>query len=298
MELRQLQYFQMVCRLGTVTRAAEQLHTSQPNITASIRNLEEELGVALFGRTKRRLTLTPEGQLFLQRIEVALAQISDALLELSDYRNLKKGLIKIGIPPMIGVFLFPEIFLGFQQLYPELEMSIFEDGSLRIRSMLESGELDVGIVIITGVSAELNVIPMTRSQILACVAPDHPLASQKAIRVPDLKGRPLILLKENAFLRQTIFQECARHGFKPWVLLGTNQIETIKNLVIKGVGISFLFDMVAQREPELIGRPMAEPLYVDIGLAWKKDKYLSAAAQAFIGFVQERQNRLFGLPHA
>lgn len=293
MELRQLQYFQMVCRLGNVTRASESLHTSQPNVTAAIQKLERELGVALFGRTKKRFTLTPEGQIFLQRIDAALSQISDALLEISDYRQLKKGVIKIGIPPMIGIFLFPEIFLDFQQRYPDLELSIHEDGSLCIREMLERGELDVGIVITTDVSPELNVLPMTRSQILACVSPDHPLAAQKSVRIPDLKGRPLILLKENSFLRKAIYQECARHGFTPWVLLGTNQIETIKNLVVKGVGISFLFDMLATREPEIVGRPMAEPLHVDIGLAWKREKYLSTAAQAFISFVQERQNRLF-----
>ena len=91
MELRQLEYFQMVCRLGNVTRAAESLHTSQPNVTAAIQKLEGELGVALFGRTKKRFTLTPEGEIFLQRINLALGQIADALLEISDYRQLKKG---------------------------------------------------------------------------------------------------------------------------------------------------------------------------------------------------------------
>ena len=101
MELRQLEYFQMASRLKNITRAAERLRVSQPNITVAIKKLEGELGIQLFDRSQKQLSLTPEGAVFLGRVEVALRNIQDAVLEVNDYKQLQKGTIKIGIPPMI-----------------------------------------------------------------------------------------------------------------------------------------------------------------------------------------------------
>ena len=110
MELRQLEYFQMAAKLKNITRAAERLRVSQPNITVAIKKLEAELGIQLFDRSQKQLSLTPEGTIFLTRIELALRNIQDAILEVNDYKQLQKGTIKIGIPSMIGAYLFPRIF--------------------------------------------------------------------------------------------------------------------------------------------------------------------------------------------
>ena len=110
MELRQLEYFQMASKLQNITRAAERLNVSQPNITVAIKKLEAELGIQLFDRSQKQLVLTPEGRVFLNRIELALRNIQDAILEVNDYKSLQRGTIKIGIPSMIGAYLFPKIF--------------------------------------------------------------------------------------------------------------------------------------------------------------------------------------------
>ena len=91
MELRQLEYFQMASRLKNITRAAERLNVSQPNITVAIKKLETELGIKLFDRSQKQLSLTPEGNIFLNRIELALRSIQDAVLEVNDYKQLQKG---------------------------------------------------------------------------------------------------------------------------------------------------------------------------------------------------------------
>ena len=98
MELRQLEYFQMASRLKNITRAAERLRVSQPNITVAIKKLEAELGIQLFDRSQKQLALTPEGAVFLNRIELALRNIQDAVLEVNDYKQLQKGTIKIEVP--------------------------------------------------------------------------------------------------------------------------------------------------------------------------------------------------------
>ena len=285
MELRQLEYFQMASRLNNMTRAAERLHVSQPNITVAIQKLESELGVSLFDRTQKQLTLTPEGQLFLRRVEIALRELQDAAIEIDDYKQLQKGAIQLGIPPMIGSYLFPQIFFGFQRLYPKLELSIVEEGSLSIHDKLDRGELDLGIVILSNAPPSLNLLPISRKQILVCMPPDHPLAAQESIDIQDLRDQSLIMLKEDSYHRRIILSEFDKHQFSPRIVLSSNQLNTIKNLVANGMGLSFLLDVIVEKEPAIVGRPLSNPILVDIGLAWKKERYLSRASKTFIDFI-------------
>lgn len=285
MDLRQIEYFVTASHLNSITRAAERLHTSQPNISTAIQKLEIELDIQLFDRHQKKLVLTPEGQIFLERMEAVLNYINDALIEINDYKHLQKGSIKIGIPPMIGSFLFPAIFSRFRTMYPGVELSILEDGSLSIRDRLAAGELDLGIVILTDASPALSIFPMAKQQIMVCLPKDHPLSSMPVISITDLRDQPLILLKEHSYHRHIIIKECERYHVKPRIIVSTNQIEGIKGLVANGVGISFLFEVIANKEPNIVSRPLADPLFVDIGLAWKTDRYLSNASRAFIEFI-------------
>ncbi|EKX96550.1 LysR family transcriptional regulator [Selenomonas sp. oral taxon 138] len=284
MELRQLEYFQMASRLKNITRAAERLRVSQPNITVAIKKLEGELGIQLFDRSQKQLSLTPEGAVFLGRVEVALRNIQDAVLEVNDYKQLQKGTIKIGIPPMMGAYLFPKIFSSFQRRYSHLDVYLHEEGSVAIREQLERDELDFGIIIIPDTSPNLQLLPMARSQIVCCVPEDSDLAARKAITLQDIEDHNLIMLKEGSFLRQTMLQTMKTAGFTPNIVLESNQVVTIMGLVASGVGNAFLLDMIVRDTPGIRAIPLATPVYVDVGLAWKRDRYISRAAQSFIEF--------------
>ena len=287
MELRQLEYFQMASRLRNITRAAERLRVSQPNITVAIKKLEAELGIQLFDRSQKQLALTPEGAVFLNRIELALRNIQDAVLEVNDYKQLQKGTIKIGIPPMMGASLFPKIFSSFQKKYSHLDIYLHEEGSMSIREQLERDELDFGIIIISGASHNLQLLPMTTSQIVACVPENSPLAAKDRLTKEDIAAANVIMLKEGSFLRQTILGKLKEQSITPNIVLESNQVVTIKGLVASGVGISFLLDMVLEDAPGVKAIPLEVPLFVDVGLAWKKDRYISKAAQSFIDFCRD-----------
>lgn len=290
MELRQLEYFQMASRLKNITRAAERLNVSQPNITVAIKKLEAELGIQLFDRSQKQLSLTPEGTIFLNRIELALRNIQDAVLEVNDYKQLQKGTIKIGIPSMIGAYLFPKIFSSFQHLYPHLDIYLYEEGSMTIREQLERDELDFGIVILSDASSNLQLLPMARNQIVACVPEDHPLARKNSININDISGADLIMLKEGSFLRYMVLNKLKIANISPNIVLESNQIETIKGLVSTNVGISFLLDFIVKGTPGIKILPFEDPIYVDLGLAWKKERYISKAAQSFIDFCKNTLN--------
>ncbi len=292
LELRQLEYFQMASRLKNITRAAQRLKVSQPNITVAIKKLESELGILLFDRSQKQLSLTPEGAVFLNRIEAALRCIEDAVLEVNDYKQLQKGTIKIGIPPMMGAYLFPKIFSGFQHLHQGLDVLLFEEGSMTIREKLERDELDFGIVIITNVPSTLNVLPMSRSQLMVCVPADGALAKKQSITSEDIARSNLIMMKEGSYLREILQGRLREWGITPNVVLESSQVVTIKGLVAHGVGIAFLLDFICISSTEIKSIPFEEPIYVDIGLAWKKDRYVSKAAQAFIDFCNESNGRV------
>jgi len=285
MELRQLEYFQMVCRCNSITKAAAELHVAQPSITIAIKKLEEELGVTLFDRTQRQITLTAEGQVFLRRISDILSRLHDATVEMNDYRILQKGSIKIGVPSTIGAFPFPTLFARFQKLYPNFKLTVVEAGSLTIPNYLERGDIELGIMITSTTSNCLATVAITTGQILVCLPPGHPLSELDAIPFTALRNERFVLLKEDSYSRQLILAECNKHQFNPNIVFSSSQIETVRSLVEQGVGISFLVDEVAQKHGTIITRPLTEPLTYQIALAWNKDRYLSKATKLFIDFV-------------
>ncbi|MDF2501915.1 MAG: transcriptional regulator, LysR family [Anaerosporomusa subterranea] len=294
MELRQLEYFQTASRLKSITRAAEHLHVSQSTVTLAIQRLEDKLGILLFDRSQKQLLLTAEGQVFLPKIEDIMNRLQDAVAEMDKYRKLQKGTLSVGVPPMIGSFLFPEILAGFKKLFTNIQLSTIEESSFTIRQLLERGELDLGIVNLYQPTPMLETLQITREQFVACLPLTHPLAGNTVISLDQLRNEPFILFKESAYNRKVILEECKNYGFNPNIILSSDQIETIKGLVKKGVGISFLIEKIAHGSNKIAAIPLSNPVYIDFGLAWKKDKYLSRAAQAFIKFITEQSSLLKG----
>lgn len=288
MELRQLEYFRMVSRLNNVTRAAERLHVAQPSITVAIKKLEEELGVQLFDRSQKKITLTSEGRVFLDRVEQILGMLEEAVIEMQDYQELKKGTIKVGVPPMIGSFIFPEIFAAFRKQYPQIDFIITEDGSIAVRELLEEGVLDLGMIIMKEESKYLDTVLIQENQIVACLPLDHPLADKTTISFDDLRKEKFIMLKEDTYHRKVILEECEKSGYYPEIIISSSQTETIRALVASGLGISFLLESIAKRKKDLVSIPLVNPLTISIAIAWKKDKYLSKASKAFISFAEKQ----------
>lgn len=285
MDLRQLKYFQMASRLKSISKAAEELNVAQPSVSIAIQKLEEELGIQLFDRSQRQIMLTAEGTLFFQRVNEILTRLQDSITEMKDLRLLQRGSIKIGIPPMIGAFLFPKIFAQFHQHYPLLELSAIEGGSLSIQKLIEQGKIDVGIITKSTTSPALDYLPITKGQLLVCLNPNHPLTKLSSIPFCQLKDQPLIMLKEDTYSRQIIKIECNKHHFNPNIVFSSSQLETIVGLIEQGIGISLLCDTITKKHRNIQCRPLTEPIYFDIALVWNRHRYLSSAARAFIDFI-------------
>lgn len=286
MELRQLKYFQLVCYWGSITNAAEQAHIAQPAMSIAIQKLEEELGAQLLDRSQKKIKVTSAGNIFLKRVEDILNRVENSILEIKDYSSFHLESLRIGIPPMLGAMLFPYIFSKFQKEHPYLDLIVIEEGSLTIADLLEKGELDIGIIIISNLSYRLNTIPITTSEIFVCLPIDHSLTKFSRIPFQELRGEQFLLFKEDTFSHQLVVEECMKNQFSPRIVISSSQIETIIGLVEQGVGISFLLEPIARKHANVASLPLVNPLFVKAGLAWNTDRYLSNATQAFISAIQ------------
>ncbi len=279
MELRQMEYFQRAGRMRSITKAAEELHVSQPSVTVAIQKLEEELGVPLLDRSQKQIGLTPEGQVCLRRTDDILARVRDLVSEMNDYRFAQKGIIKIGITPVIGAYFFPAALARFQKVHPRVQVAVIEEGSLSLRKRLARGELDLAMMITSKTSSHLETVPVAKGQLLACFSCNHPLGKLDKIPFAKLQDQPFIMFREDTYSRKMILDECSRNRFTPRIVFSSSQIETVMGMVGHGVGISFLLDSIVTKYPEVVGRPLSKPLLLEAGLAWSKDRYLSKAAK-------------------
>ncbi len=287
MDLRQLEYFRMVSELNNITKAAEKLGVTQPSITVAIKKLEDELGIILFNRNQKKNSLTSEGKVFLKRVENILNEIDDAKKEMSDLQGLDKGLISLGIPMMVGSYLFPNIFSCFKKEFPNIDFSIVEDGSREIVNLLEHGNLDLGIVLLNDIPESLDTITIQENELVACLPLHHPLANKSKITIEDLKNEKLILFGENTFHRKVIVDLFKEKNYEPNIIISSSQIRTIHSLILNEMGITFLLDFIAKKLPDIVIIPLEHSINIKIALAWNKTKYTSLASKAFINYIKE-----------
>lgn len=285
MRLAQLKYFMEVCRLEHVTKAARSLHISQPSLTVAIRELEKELGVSLFHRVNQRIQLTTEGNYFYTELLPIMGQLdhlTDRMIDLGASRNL----VKIGIPPMMGSFLFPELFREFKISNPEVRLEIAEHGALEMQKLLMDEILDLSMMIGESRTTEhITFKPLMTCSVNFCVHPSHPLASQKQVHLADLKDEPLILFNTGFYIIKMVQDAFAAQGITPNVVLETSQINTIKQFITSSLASSFLIgDCVRPGESiALIDIPELSP--VTIGTAWKSQRLLSSDAVRMVKFI-------------
>lgn len=225
MDLRQLEYFQMVNKLNSITKAAEQLGVTQPSITVAMQKLEEELGVTLINRNQKKVFLTNEGKVFLKRVEKVLNELDDAKKEMIDFQGLDKGVITLGIPMMTGSYIFPDIFSNFKKRFPNIDFVIVEDGSIEIIQSLENGDIDLGLILLDGnldTPNTLNAITIQENSLVVCLPLNHPLAHRDKISVEDLKNEKLILFRENTLHRKKILDLFKEKDYEPNIILSSS----------------------------------------------------------------------------
>jgi DNA-binding transcriptional LysR family regulator len=288
MDLRQLRVFVEIVRQGSFTRAAERLHIAQPAVSMTIRKLEEELDLSLLNRQEKRVSLSAEGEALLHHAERILDNLAAAESEMAELRGLTLGEVRIGIPPMMSSYYFPQIIAGFRSAYPNLKLSVNGEGAASIQRMLAKGELDLGVIAGSKLREGLQSRHFLREEIVACVPRDHPLAERTSIGLAEFLQQPLILFKEGYYLRELMDELSEAEQLRPQVMFETNLFSLVRSLIKLKLGVATFLRMVVSGDQELAAVSFDPPLYLDLLIAWKADRHLSRANQAFIEFLLAR----------
>ncbi|TXH74781.1 MAG: LysR family transcriptional regulator [Thiothrix sp.] len=288
MDLKQLRYFQEIVRLGSFTKAAETLHVAQPAISVAIRKLEAELELQLFQRHDRKVSLTAEGERLWLHTQQILQAVDDARLEMQELKGLSKGVVRVGIPGMMGSYYFPPVLMAFRHRYPHISLQVIEGGTWQLQQMLETAQLDLAVIVQDFLPATLEARVIVREEMRVVVGREHPLAQQAAVSIEDFFKEELVLFRNGYFHRKIVDRLAATVGIEPVIGFETNLIPLIKSIIKQGFGISTLLAMALENDPELVDLPFTEPVWLDLYIAWRRNGYLSRANQAFVDFLLEK----------
>lgn len=291
MDIRQIEYFVEVAKQLSFTKAATTLHVSQPSISKAIQNFEAELGVPLFYRSSKRLELTDAGQAVLINSMQVLEAFQNMRSELTDLMQLKKGQIRIGIPPIVGAEFFSKLISVYKEQHPYIEILLTEVGTKRIREEIETGELDIGLVCsVTSTNENLETIRFLKDPLQLIVHESHRLAGQKTIAMSDLTNEAFIIYRKDFILFDRIIEECKNHGFYPTIACETTQKDLFIEMVQAKLGIALLPQKIAEKIPyNSIKRiPFEEQaIHLELGITWKKNKYSPYSVREFIQLAHQ-----------
>lgn len=290
MDYDQLASFLEVAKLRSFSRAAEKIYRTQPAISAQVRLLEQECGEKLFDRSGKKVLLTPAGEILHRYAQKILELHKEAVQAIAEMNQTPRGKLQIGANEATCLYVLPKIFMRFKHLYPLVQISIYRNFSHKIVQKVQEGAVDLGIVTLPHTSNNMEVIPVFRDEVQVVVPKQHPLAKHRSLTIAEVAHYPLILPK-TGHTRVVIDRLLREYREHVQISMELASVETIKKFVGAGLGVSLISRTYAHSEVaagvlKLI--PLeGEKLYRELGLIYRRDRYLSLPAKVFIEVVRE-----------
>ncbi len=292
MELRQLRYFVAVQQCRSFTRAARELHVTQPTVTTAIRNLEEELGATLIDRNT--CMLTPAGDELLRRTESIFKNLDTVTEEIRSGAYLQHQLC-VAVPPVSCASLYGPILNEFVPQHPDIALTIDDRCNAELLEHLQhyGNDIDAGFIIHPGyLPEEIEYLDLDGGSVYAMLSDRHPLAARESVSLSDLAGERILMYeKGTSYTESRISQEYAARGIPFRVSQYFTNISTITDVVSLNYGVSFILETTSPSltsVPHVVMRPLTEPVNYRIGLIRNKTAHMSEACRAFIRFIKDR----------
>jgi len=243
MELRQIRSFLSIAETLHFGRTAELIHLSQPALSLQIRALEEEVGVRLFERNRRKTTLTAAGAAFRDEAAAALAQLEQAIRQARLAASGKLGILRIGFISTAGSVFVADIVRQFRELYPEVEVSLRNILTAEQVQMLETGSLDIGFLRLPiGGHSTLDVVTVHREPFVLVVPSSHKLAKRKRVRLREVADEDFVMYERTwaPGFHDLMFGILRDAGIVPNVTQTAGEVPTLISLVASGMGITIM----------------------------------------------------------
>ncbi|MGM0984970.1 MAG: LysR substrate-binding domain-containing protein [Pseudomonadota bacterium] len=281
--IRQLDAFVAVAQSRSLAEASERIHLSQPAISIALRKLEETVGGALFSRSTRQLTLTPEGEAFLPVAIRLLHDWTDAFEDLDELFSKKRGKVTVAALPTLAAGLLPGVIAAFHARYPRINFALHDVLAEQVNTMVREGRADLGLSVPPFDSEDLAFEPVLEDRYVAVCVLGHPLLEQPQVTWHQLAGHPFIGINRLSSSRQDIDRIMAEVGEPLDIICDASQIATVGRMVAAGVGISVLpklsFRQIAAHGIDY--RPLVSPdVTRPLGIVQRRRHALSTAAAA------------------
>lgn len=286
MNLNHLRYFEEVCRQGSITKASEICHISQPSITAAINGLEKELGYKLFFRINNHLHLTKEGVEFQKLTDQFLGQFSNYQKRACELTSNHKSHIRLGVPSILGTFFFEKIIPDFYQKHPEIELEFFEIATVDGVSMLNNAALDLLLGIQNDscyTNCDSREIFTTELQL--AVSRNHLLAREEKITDEMLADLPLVLISRGSYHYKAVQDKFEHIKLNP--IMHSSQLSTIRYMVAGNHAATIIYKDIFEGDPQICCIPFIEPMPAQIHIFWQKHAYRNDAMKALISYISK-----------
>ena len=288
MEIRVLRYFLTVVREESITKAADVLHITQPTLSRQLSQMEEEVGVKLFNRGSRRITLTNEGILLRRRAEEILQLVDKTEKELIEQEEQVEGKISIGCGEIAAVQVLPNLIKTFREKYPQVTFDIFTATADLVKEQMDKGLLDIGLLLEPVDMEKYDFIRLeVKEKWVVLMRPDSPPAEKETVTAKDLSALPLILPR-----RMNVQSELASwfgNYYDDLNIVFTSNLSTNSAIMVTG---GLAYSLVIEGavpfwdQSKVTYRPLDPPLTATSVLAWKRGQPFSLAATKFIEHIK------------
>jgi len=271
-KLRDLEYLVAIADQGNFHRAADICGVSQPTLSAQIRKLEDELGLPLFERSPRKITLTQAGTLILARARRILDEVSQIRVEADHLRETGTPSLHLGVFPTLGPYLLPHTIPRFRKRFPGVELLLTEEKSSSLIRKLVGGQIDAALLALPVHDSHLTGRVLFEEPFRLAVASDHPVTRQGTpLGLDALAGQSLMLLEKGHCLREQALELCREVGAHEFEDFRATSLETLRQMVMAGVGMTLLPALACRQTEGMVALPVASArFHRRIGLFWRK----------------------------
>lgn len=300
MNTEYLKEFVVLAETKNFWEASERLYMNQSTLSKHIKSLEQDLGVSLFNRTTRRVTLTTYGESFLPYAKTIVRSEFEGTSAIRRHQNIENGLLTIGSIPSMPQYHITQLLAKYQKEYPNTTFKITEDDPSNLQQYLMNEICELIFTREDKISFEHNFlndehilhIPYMRDKMVALIQKNHPLAGEKSINLHQLKDERFCFIKEGSLMYQMSINACQNAGFIPNIIFTSHRIDSILDMVTNQDCVALLMDkhiLLPENGPTQSNIPwcnidIVPEISSQISLCYRTEKPLSKTAQLFVDF--------------
>lgn len=285
---RHFRAFVAVARHLHFTRAAEEIHITQPSLSLLIRQLEEQLGVKLITRSTRQVALTDMGKAFLPLAENAVNDLDAAVRHMKDLSDLRAGKVTVAAFPSVAANQLPPILVEFHRRYPNVQVQVVDSIWGTVVDRVRAGIADFGVGSEPPEMENLAFQKIYNDEIMLLAAADHPLAGKKVLGWNEIDGEEIVLLSTDTGVRQSIDAALEGTGITLNPIMEPALVQTAAALVAAGAGLGVILSsyLRAVRMDGLVAIPLTRPrIPRPVGILTRRNRQMTPAAEVMLKMV-------------